>query len=74
MHIDNSDLGLQQQIARCNAPSIKELAPSVDTVFPLAQCFARTANWAVSGSENKEWTKAEWTHTPAHAHPVDYLA
>lgn len=37
MHMGNSYLGLQQQIASCNAISIKALAPSVDTVFPLTQ-------------------------------------
>lgn len=34
MHMDNSYLGLQQQTASCNAPSIKKLAPSVNAVFP----------------------------------------
>lgn len=74
MHMDTSYLGLQQQIASCSAmPSIKELAPSVDTVFPSLSVSSRTANGAVSGSENKEWGKAEWTHTHTLSDAADYL-
>lgn len=45
MHMENSHLGLQQQIISCNAmPPIKELAPSVDTVFPSLSVSPRAAD------------------------------
>lgn len=56
MHIDDSYLGLQQQIASCNAPSIKELAPSVGTVFPSLSVSPeqRTEQCQVQKTKNEE--------------------
>ena len=49
----------------------ENLAPSVDTGFPSLSVSSRTANWAVSGSENKEWRKKLSGHTRKDAD--DYL-
>lgn len=60
MHMGNSYLGLQQQIASCNAISIKALAPSVDTVFPLTQ---QTEQCQVQKTKTEERLSGA-THTP----------
>lgn len=43
MHMDNSYLGLQQQTASCNAPSIKKTGSISKCCVSLSWCFARTA-------------------------------
>ncbi len=66
MHIGNSYLGLQQQIACCNAPAIKELAPSVDSAFPSLSVSPeqRTEQCQVQKTKNEEQS---WVDTRTHS-------